>query len=63
MNILCWFGLHDWYIEGCRKGLHLLNVLREGRVRYCMRCPKEQKYDGKEWQDCDLGMIARERYR
>ena len=39
------------------------NVLKEGSIRCCMRCPEEQKYDGEKWQEIDSGMIVRERYR
>ena len=48
MNILCRLGLHDWQVKGWfgKKSL-LRNRLTEGRIRSCSRCPKEQKYDGK----------------
>ena len=62
MSIWCRLGLHDWYIRGWF-GKKSPTILREGRIRYCRRCPKEQKYDGEEWQEVDSGMIARERYR
>ena len=56
-KIFCLIGLHNWWIEGWPKGKHLRNLLRRGRVRYCIRCSRHEKYDGQEWRHHD-GVMA-----